>query len=125
MAAPAVKVTVAVFGRVRELTEAKKLTVAETVDLTVNVATPDGEEVADAGLIVTPVGRFADSATDLPEIGFEAESRSVAVIVEVVLPFAATDVGEAVRVDVAGLTDPAAIAISWLEQMEVNPAAEA
>ena len=47
------------------------------------------------------------SVTVLPETGFEFASLSVTVTVEVVLPSARTEPGEALTVDCAAVTAPA------------------
>lgn len=117
--------TSVVFGSERPFTEGEKLTEAAVVELTVNVATPAGEEVAVAGEIVTPVGKFAVSATALPETGFELESLTVTVIVDVAEPFAVSEATDEEILLVEEFTRPAAILISALEQAEVSPEAEA
>ena len=66
--------------------------------LTVKVATPEALVTPETVVIVEEPPLFA-SVTVLPETGFDFASFSVTVIVEVVLPSARTDVGEAVTVD--------------------------
>lgn len=100
MTAPAVKVTVAVCVTVKEsvLSVAVNVAVPATVPLVVKVATPLPFVVPETVVIVfaTPVEA---RVTVLPETGLEAASFKVTVIVDVVVPSAAIEVGFAVTVD--------------------------
>lgn len=64
-------VTVVVLDSVNPSVEADKIIGAATEDLTVNVAVPEGEDVADAGAIVTPTEGLAVRETVFPGIGLE------------------------------------------------------
>lgn len=82
-----------------------KTTAPAVVDLTVKVATPEPSVVADAGAITgLPGPEVLASVTVLPEIAALLESFTITVIVEVVEPSAATEVGEADTVELAALT---------------------
>jgi hypothetical protein len=72
-------------------------------DFTVNVATPEADEVAEAGEIVSVMPRLEASVTVLPEIRSPLASLSVTVMVEVVLLSAGTEVGLAVTVELAAV----------------------
>src|SRR5437868_13978577 len=76
-------------------------------DVTVNVTTPNELEVPDAAEIVSVPPRLEDSVTVLPATGLLFASRSVTVMVEIVLPSAVTPVGLAATVDCDALTAPA------------------
>jgi len=106
----ATKVTVAVWVICTESVEsvAVKTSAPVVVDLTVNVTTPEEELGPDAALMVgVPGPDVCARVTVLPETGLPYVSFSVTVIVEVVEPFAGTEVGEAATVDCAAATAPA------------------
>lgn len=71
------------------------------------VTTPKALELPDAAEIVSVPPRLDERVTVLPETGFPFASFKVTVIVEVVLPSAATDVGESLTVETVALTAPA------------------
>jgi hypothetical protein len=103
VAAPAVKVTVAVWVMTREssVSVAAKTSAPAVVDVTVNVAWPDTLVVPKAVVMVGEPGPedFA-RVTVLPDTGLSLTSRRVTVTVEVVVPSAVTEVGDALTVEV-------------------------
>jgi len=97
-----VKFTVAVCVTVTlsVVSVAVKTSVPSVVDFTVNVTTPDASLRPDAALIVgVPGPLVCASATVFPATGLPFASFNVTVIVEVAVPSATTDVGDAVTVD--------------------------
>ena len=89
---------------------AVKTSAAAVVDLTVNVTTPEALLDPEAALIVgEPEPEVLASVTVLPGTELLFASFKVTVIVEVVVPFAVTEVGEADTVDCAALTAPTAL----------------
>jgi hypothetical protein len=78
------------------------VTLSATVSLTVKVATPLALVVAGEPVIVEEPEPAA-SETDLPETGLPFVSFSVTVIVEVLVPFAVTEPGLALTVDLEAL----------------------
>src|SRR5262249_28579276 len=103
LAAPAVKVTVAVCVMTRLLSVtsvAGNTSAPAVVDLTVNVATPKLFVVPETTVIVgVPGPDVLANVTALPETGLLLASFNVTVTVDVVVPFATTDVGAALTVD--------------------------
>jgi hypothetical protein len=94
-------------------------TACATVSVTVNVTTPlalDGPLAAEITELPLPCA----SVTVFPLTGLLFASSSVTVIVEVVVPFAVTDVGLALTVDVVPLTAPA-VTVSVCVGLLVNP----
>ena len=79
--------------------------VSATVSLTVNVACPDAFVVPDTVVIVDDPPPLA-SDTVLPEAALPLTSFRVTVMVEVVVPFAVTDPGDAETVDWAAVGRP-------------------
>ena len=69
------------------------------VDLTVKVTTPEASEGPEAAEIVSVAPRLEASITVLPGTGWLLASLSVTVTVEVVLPSAVTEDGEAETVE--------------------------
>jgi hypothetical protein len=109
VAVPVVKVTVAVWVTVTlsVVSVAVNTSAPAVADLTVNVTTPDASLGPDAALIVgLPGPEVFASVTVLPETGLLFASFNVTVIVEVVVPSAGTDVGDADTVDCAAVTAP-------------------
>lgn len=78
-----------------------------TVDLTVKVTTPEAFELPDAAEIVSLPPRLEERVTVLPDTGFKLLSFNVTVIVEVVLPSAVIEVGDALTVERVAETPPA------------------
>ena len=76
-------------------------------DLTVKVTTPKELEAPEAAEIVSVAPRLDARVTVFPETGFPFTSFRVTVMVEVAVPFATTEVGEAATVDCAAVTGPA------------------
>ena len=108
-ATPAVKVTVAVSVTVTlsVVSVAAKTTALAVVDFTVNVTTPDASLEPDAALIVgVPDPDVLASVTVFPDTGLLFASLSVTVTVDVVLPSAATELGEALTVDCTAVGVP-------------------
>jgi len=106
--APAVKVTLAVCVMVTEseLSVAVKTSVAAVADFTVKVTTPEALEVPEAAEMVgLPEPEVLARVTVLPETGLPPASFRVTVMVEVVLPSATTEAGEALTVDSAAVTN--------------------
>src|ERR1035441_1459690 len=92
------------------------------LDFTVNVTTPEELELPDAAEIVSVAPRLEESVTVLPWTGLLFASRSVTVIVEVVLPSAATLEGLDETVDTDALTAPAEITMFPLvTEVKVTP----
>jgi hypothetical protein len=77
------------------------------VDFTVKVAIPEAFVVPETVVIVSVAPRLELRVTVLPEIGFDVLSFKVTVIVEVVVPSAVIEVGDALTVDCALDTAPA------------------
>jgi predicted transglutaminase-like cysteine proteinase len=106
---PTVNVTVAVAVTVTlsEVSVAVKTSAAAVVDFTVKVALPELSVVPCVVVMVgLPEPEVLASVTVLPDTGLLLASFNVTVIVEVVLPFAVTDVGVADTVDCAAVTGP-------------------
>jgi hypothetical protein len=106
--APAVKVTVAADGMTviaSDVSVAVNVAVPAVVEVVVNVATPLPFVVPETVVIVLVTPEDA-SVTVLPETGFESASFKITVIVEVVVPSAAIDIGLAVTVDCDAETPP-------------------
>jgi len=107
--APAVNVTVAVCVTVTVsvVSVAWKTSAAAVVDATVKVAWPEASVVPDVvAMVGVPEPEVLASVTVLPETGWLLASFNVTVIVEVVLPSAVTDEGEAATADCAAVTGP-------------------
>ena len=81
------------------------MVVSATVSLTVKVAWPDALVVPLTVVIVEDPPLFA-SVTVLPETALPLTSFSVTVTVEVLVPFAVTEPGEADTVDCAAVGVP-------------------
>ena len=79
---------------------AVKVTPSATVSVTAKVAWPDEFVVPFTG-VTTADGELDVSATDFPATGLPPESSKVAVTVELEVPSAVTELGDAVRVDIA------------------------
>src|SRR6478609_9056100 len=106
---PAVKVTVAVWVMVIEsvVSVAVKTSAPAVVDFTVKVTTPEALLLPEGALIVgAPGPEVFARLTVLPDTGLPLASFRVTVIVEVVLPSAMTEVGDALTVDCAAETGP-------------------
>jgi hypothetical protein len=109
VAAPGVKVTLAVWVMVREslVSVAVKISPPAVVDLTVNVTTPEASLGPEAALMVgVPGPEVLARLTFLLGTGLLLPSFKVTVIVEVVVPSAVTEAGEAATVDCAAVTAP-------------------
>ena len=91
-----------------------------TVSLTVKVATPEPLVTPETVVIVEEPPDFA-SVTVLPATPVEWESLSVTVIVEVVLPSAATVAGAALTVDCAAVGTPSVKSTVAVCRMPVAP----
>ena len=107
---PAVNVTVAVWVTTTESVEsvAVKTSAAAVVDLTVKVACPLALVVPFTVVMVgVPAPEDLASVTVFPDTGLLLASSRVTVMVEVVLPFAVTKVGDATTVDTVEDTAPA------------------
>ena len=107
--APAVKVTVAVWVTVivSVVSVAVNTSTAAVVDFTVNVATPDASVVPWVVVIAgVPAPDVCANVTVLPDTTLLFTSFNVTVIVEVAVPSASTEVGEAETVDCAAVTAP-------------------
>src|SRR3954451_19394748 len=78
-----------------------------TVSLTANVATPDAFVTPETVVIVEEPPAFA-SVTVLPATGFDWASRRVTETVEVAVPSAVTEAGDADTEDWAAVAAPAA-----------------
>jgi hypothetical protein len=76
-------------------------------DLAVNVTTPEVSDAPDAAEIVSVAPRLEVSVTVSPETGLPFASSRVTVSVEVLVPSAIGDAGEATKVDRTALTGPA------------------
>jgi hypothetical protein len=112
-AVPAVKVTVAVGVMTRlesVVSVAAKASAPAVVDFTVKVTMPEPSLDPEAALMVGEPGPkdFA-RVTVLPETGLRLASLRVTVIVEVVVPFAVTEVGDATTVEVEADAAPATV----------------
>lgn len=84
---------------------AVKTSAPAVVDWTVKVAMPEPSVVADAGAMTgVPGPEVLASVTSLPDRGLLSPFFTVTVIVEVVVPSATTEVGEADTVELAALT---------------------
>src|SRR6478609_9068358 len=106
---PAVKVTVAVCVMVIEsvVSVAVKTSAPAVVDFTVKVTTPEALLLPEGALMVgAPGPEVFARLTVLPDTGLPLASFRVTVIVEVVLPSAMTEVGDALTVDCAAETGP-------------------
>ena len=124
VAVPVVKVTVAVWVTVTlsVVSVAVNTSAPAVADLTVNVTTPDASLGPDAALIVgLPGPEVFASVTVLPETGLLFASFNVTVIVEVVVPSAGTDVGNADTVDCAAVTAPGSTVNSPLTPVSLPP----
>ena len=96
------------------------------VDFTVNVATPEASVIPETVVIVgVPRPDVLASVTVLPETGLLFTSFKVTVIVEVAVPLATTDVGDATTVDVPILTEPAMPSVAIVVSVVVVVAAGA
>jgi len=99
-----VKVTVAVEGEITRSPSVTSVAVKTeepaVEDFTMKVTTPETLESPEAADIVSSAGRLEARVTVLPGSGLLAASRNVTVMVEVVTPSLATDVGLAATVDV-------------------------
>jgi hypothetical protein len=105
LGAPGTKVTVAVWVSEIELvvSVADKVAVPARVDLTVKVTTPEAFEAPDAAEIVSDAPRLEAKVTVFPATGLLFESSRVTVTVEVDIPLAVTEDGEALTVELAAL----------------------
>ena len=104
-----VKVTVAVWVMVIEsvVSVAVKTSAPAVVDFTVKVTTPEALLLPEGALMVgAPGPEVFARLTVLPDTGLPLASFRVTVIVEVVLPSAMTEVGDALTVDCAAETGP-------------------
>ena len=107
---PAVNVTVAVCVTVTVsvVSVAVNTNAPATVDFTVNVTTPDASLAPEALLIVgVPVPDVFASVTVFPDTGLLFPSFNVTVTVDVVVPSAVTELGDALTVDCAAVGVPA------------------
>ena len=110
LTAPTVKTTVAVCATTipSVVSVAVKMLGPAVVELTVKVTTPAPLEAPEAADIVSIVPRFEASVTVLPETAALLRVNRVTVRVDVVVPLAVTEVGEAVTVELAGWGAPTA-----------------
>src|SRR4051812_23280625 len=104
---PGAKGTAAVWGTVGEsgVSGAGEVVVSATVSLTVKVATPEAFVMPETVVIVEEPPDFA-RVTVFAATGVECESFSVTVIVAVLAPSAATELGAALTVDCAAVGVP-------------------
>ena len=84
-------------------------------DLTVKVTTPELLELPDAAEIVSVAPRLDVSVTVFPDTPLPFASFKVTVMVDVLLPSADTEVGDALTVDVPALTAPAVSVITEID----------
>ena len=106
---PAANATVAVWLMVIEsvVSVAVKTSAPAVVDFTVKVTTPEALLAPEGALMVgVPGPEVFARLTVLPATGLPLASFRVTVIVEVVLPSAMTEVGDALTVDCAAETGP-------------------
>jgi hypothetical protein len=90
---------VCVIDTESEVSVAVIVAVPATMDFTVKVAIPEAFVVPEIVVMVSVAPRLELSETDFPETKFPFESFKVTVIVEVALPSAVSETGEAVTVD--------------------------
>jgi hypothetical protein len=122
LTAPGVKVTAAVEVKVivSVVSVAVKVAIPAWVDLAVKVTTPLALEEPELGAIVSVPPRLELRETVFPETGLLLESSKVTVIVEVVVPSATNDEGEAATVETEALTPAADTAIEVAVQAVVS-----
>jgi hypothetical protein len=77
-----------------------------TVDLTVKIAVPETEEVTDAGVIVSRAPRLEAMTIVFPGTARLESSRTVTVMVELRTPFATSEYGDTLIVELTALAGP-------------------